>query len=92
MLARMNFASSLAGNQKATALLDAFRGHAATPDDLVDAALDRLSPAPYSASARQALLDYVNAGGTWSASTTQIANKGAGVVHLIVGSGEYQLY
>jgi uncharacterized protein (DUF1800 family) len=90
MLARMNFASQLATNQKFN-LRDAFRGHAATPDALVATALERLSPTEYAAGSHAALLDYVNAGGAWTASDTQLANKGAGVVHLIVGSGEYQL-
>ena len=90
MLARMNFASQLATNQKFN-LRDAFRGQAATPDALVTTALERLSPAEYPAGSRAALVDYVNAGGAWTGSDTQLANKGAGVVHLIIGSGEYQL-
>ena len=89
MLARMNFAAQLATNQKFN-LRDAFRGHAATPDALIAAALDRLSPPVYNAGARAALLEYVNAGGSWTASDAQLAAKGSGVVHLIVGSGEYQ--
>jgi hypothetical protein len=90
MLARMNFAAQLATNQKFN-LRDAFRGHAATPDALVATALDRLSPPAYHDGARAALLDYVNAGGSWTASDAQLATKGSGVVHLILGSGEYQL-
>ena len=90
MLARMNFAAQLATNQKFN-LREAFRGRASTPDALVATALDRLSPPAYTAAGRSALLDYVNAGGTWTGSETQLANKGAGTVHLIVGSGEYQL-
>ena len=88
-LARMNFAATLTTNQKFN-LRDAFRG-AATPDALLESALDRLSPAPYAAGSRSALLDYINAGGAYTGTDTQLANKGAGVVHLIVGSGEYQL-
>jgi uncharacterized protein (DUF1800 family) len=90
MLARMNFAAQLATNQKFN-LRDAFRGEASTPDALLETALDRLSSAPYTGGARSALLDYINAGGSWTGSDAQLANKGAGVVHLIVGSGEYQL-
>ena len=90
MLARMNFASQLATNQKFN-LRDAFRGQAATPDALVEKALQRLSAPDYHAGARAALTEYVQAGGAWTGSDTQLANKGSGVVHLIAGSGEYQL-
>ena len=38
-----------------------------------------------------ALLDYARAGITWSGSDDQIATKAAGLVHLVVGSGDYQL-
>ena len=89
MLARMNFASQLATNQKFN-LRDAFRGRAATPDALVSTALERLSAPEYHAGARAALTEYVQAGGAWTGSDTQLANKGSGVVHLIAGSGEYQ--
>jgi hypothetical protein len=90
MLARMNFASQLATNQKFN-LRDAFRGQASTPDALVAKALERLSAPDYQPGARAALTEYVQAGGAWTASDTQLANKGSGVVHLIAGSGEYQL-
>ena len=90
MLARMNFASALTTNQKFN-LRDVFRGKAATPDALLESAFDRVSTAPFTAASRSALIDYVNAGGSYTGTETQLANKGAGVVHLIVGSGEYQL-
>ena len=37
---------------------------------------------------RNALLDYVRAGGTWTGSDTQLLNKAGGLVHLLTGSGE----
>ena len=89
MLARMNFAAQLATNQKFN-LRDAFRGSAESPDGVVAHALDRLTPSPYSAGSQAALLEYVASGGTWTGSDTQLATKASGVVHLIVGSGEYQ--
>jgi uncharacterized protein (DUF1800 family) len=89
MLARMNFASALTTNQKFN-LRDVFRGKA-TPDALLESAFDRVSTAPFTAASRSALIDYINAGGSYTGTETQLANKGAGVVHLIVGSGEYQL-
>jgi uncharacterized protein (DUF1800 family) len=90
MLARMNFASTLTLNQKVN-LREGMRGRAATADALLDIALDRLSPAPYPAASRSALIDYINAGGSFNGSDAQLLNKAAGVMHLIVGSGEYQL-
>ena len=38
-----------------------------------------------------ALVDYARAGGAWTGSDTQLATKAAGLAHLIVGSGDYQL-
>ena len=90
MLARMNFAATLTATKR-TELRDAFRGKATTADALLETALDRLSPAPYPASSRSALIDYVNAGGAYTGSDAQLLSKAAGIVHLIVGSGEYQV-
>jgi uncharacterized protein (DUF1800 family) len=90
MLARMNFAAQLTTNQKFN-LREAFRDHASSPESVVTHALDRLTPQAYSASGQAALIDYANAGGAWTGSETQVATKASGVVHLIVGSGEYQL-
>jgi uncharacterized protein (DUF1800 family) len=89
MLARMNFAAQLASNQKFN-LRESFRPAASDPDTLVAHALDRLTPQEYSSPAYGALLEYARAGGAWTGSDAQIANKAAGLVHLIVGSSEYQ--
>jgi uncharacterized protein (DUF1800 family) len=90
MLARMNFGAQLATNQKFN-LRDAFRGQARTPEELVSVALERLTAPEYTAGSRAALTDYVAAGGPWTGSDAQLATKGSGIVHLILGSGEYQL-
>ena len=90
MLGRMNFAASLAANQKFN-LRDMARGQASSPDDLVALMSDRLTPSPFASNSHRALVDYVRAGGAWTGSDTQIANKAAGLAHLIVGSGEYQV-
>jgi uncharacterized protein (DUF1800 family) len=90
MLARMNFAAQLARNQKFN-ILDVSRGHASTPEELVFHLLDRLSPPEYNSDATRALVDYAGAGGSWTGSDTQLATKGSGLVHLILGSGDYQL-
>ena len=91
MLARMNFAAQLATNQK-FALRDLSRGHATTEEDLLGYMLDRLTPPEYASDAYNSLLDYARTGvGNWTGSDTQLATKSAGLVHLIVGSGDYQL-
>jgi len=90
MLARMNFAAQLATNQKFN-IRDTYHGLGPTPSALVSEAVDRLGPADLDDDSRQALVDYLNAGGTWTGADTQLVTKAAGLVHLIVGSGEYQL-
>ena len=90
MLARMNFAAQLATNQKFT-VRDVSKGHASTPDELVYHLIDRLSTPDFSPAALNALVDYARAGDAWTGSDAQIAAKGAGLVHLILGSGDYQL-
>lgn len=89
MLARMNFASQLATNQR-FALRDAARSSAGTPESLLDFVADRLSLPTLSGSERTTLTDYVRAGGAWTGSDTQILNKAGGLAHLLTGSGEYQ--
>ena len=92
MLARMNFASSLAGNQKfnlATAVKAAKA--TATPEALFAYFADALVTAPFDSSVTIALSDYLHANGAWSGSDAQLQAKTAGVVHLIAGSPEYQL-
>ena len=89
MLARMNFASQLATNQR-FALRDAARSSAGTPDSLVAFVTERLSLPALSSSEQATLTDYVRAGGTWTASETQILNKAGGLAHLLTGSGEFQ--
>jgi uncharacterized protein (DUF1800 family) len=90
MLARMNFAAQLTTNQR-FALRDAFKPVGATPDAVLSEALDRLMPADFADSSRAALMDYLRAGTAWSGSDAQLLVKVPGVVHLILGSGEYQL-
>ena len=88
MLARMNFAAQLATNQKFN-IRDTARGRAATPEALVYHVLARLSAPEYASVAVNALLDYVRSE-AWTGSDVQLAAKGSGLVHLIVGSGDYQ--
>jgi uncharacterized protein (DUF1800 family) len=90
VLARMNFASQLALNQRFS-LRDAARAHRESPDTLIDFTSSTLSIRPLEAPMRAALVNYVNAGGAWTGSDAQLLNKAGGLVHLLVGSGEYQL-
>src|SRR4029453_2649583 len=61
MLARMNFASQLAPNQRFR-LRDAFRPVSETPESVLTEALDRLMPAAFDSSGASALTDYLLSG------------------------------
>ena len=89
MLARMNFASTLAQNQR-FALLSASLGFAQTPESFLSYFLDRLSLPPLEPTVQDTLLDYLQAGGGWTGSSSQVSTKGAGLVHLLAASSEYQ--
>jgi hypothetical protein len=92
MLARMNFASSLASNQKfklATAVRAA--NASATPEALLSYFVEALASAPLDPSVTTELSNYLHANGAWTASDAQLQAKASGVVHLIAGSPEYQL-
>jgi len=92
MLARMNFASTLAKNQRFE-LRDqaqkAWTGGAA--DKLLAFVLERLSLPMPDAPVRDALITYINAGGTFTGTETQFLTKTGGLFHLLTGSGDYQL-
>ena len=88
MLARMNFASTLAANQKFN-LATAAAGARSSPQALVDYLLTRLTPADLDAVYAD-LLNYASAGLTWTGSDAQLQAKAPGLAHLILGSPEYQ--
>jgi hypothetical protein len=90
MLARMNFAATLAANQKFK-LASAASGSRQSPDALVAYVLGRLTPAASDEIMRE-LLAYAPAGvgGPWTGSDAQLQTKMAGMVHLVLGSPEYQ--
>jgi uncharacterized protein (DUF1800 family) len=90
MLSRMNFASTLALNQRIN-LRDQSRGQVDSPESLLSFMLDRLTPPDFSNNAYNALLDYTRFGGAWTGSDAQLAAKASGLAHLITGSGDYQL-
>jgi len=89
MLARMNFASLVATNQR-VALREAARPSRNSAEELVQYCYGRLTlPSPTS-DAYGTLVNYVKSGGTWTGSDAQLLAKTAGVFHLITGSAEYQ--
>ena len=88
MLARMNFAAQLTRTQT-TSLVGAVKPVAKTPDAVLSYFIDRLAPSPYDDGAYDELRAYLTAGGAWTGSDTQLRTKVPGLVHLIVGSGEY---
>ena len=90
MLARMNFATTLAANQRFN-VSRATTSYRATPEALLDFFLfDRLSPAPFDRQPYNDLLSYLRAGGAWTGTDAQANTKTAGLVRLIVGAAEYQ--
>jgi uncharacterized protein (DUF1800 family) len=89
MLARMNFAATLAGNQRLNLARDL--GPGTSPESVLDFFFDRLSTAPFEQGTRDELIGYLETGGAWTGSAAQLQVKGAGLARLIVGSGEYQI-
>jgi uncharacterized protein (DUF1800 family) len=89
MLARMNFASTLAANQKFN-LARAAAPYRSTPENVLDFLLDRLSPSPFEHTPYSELVAYLKTGGAWTGSDAQLNTKAAGLAKLIVGSAEYQ--
>jgi uncharacterized protein (DUF1800 family) len=90
MLARTNFAATLAASQKQH-LAAALESDGQTPEALLAAMLDRVTPAPLDQAPQQALMAYLVAAGTWTGSGEQLNTRAAGLARLLVGSSEYQL-
>jgi uncharacterized protein (DUF1800 family) len=90
MLARMNFASNLIGRQR-TEIGRAASGQGPTPQALLSFYLDQLTPAPFEPVSYEALLAYLQDGAAWTGADAQLRVKAPGLIHVIVGSPEYQL-
>ena len=90
MLARTNFAATLAASQKGFLAAD-LQADGGTPQQLLASMLDRMTPAPLDPGPRQALMSYLGAAGTWIGSGEQLNTRAAGLARLLVGSSEYQL-
>ena len=89
MLARMNFASALASNQKFN-LATAAAAAKSTPQAMVDFLLTRMTP-DLSNQVYTDLVSYAGANLSWTGSTVQLQTKASGVAHLVLGSAEYQV-
>jgi uncharacterized protein (DUF1800 family) len=92
MLARMNFASTLASNQKfnlATTVKAA--GAGVTPEAMLAYYSDQLVTAPMDASVAAEFSTYLHTNGAWTGSDAQLQAKASGLVHLMAGCPEYQL-
>ena len=89
MLQRMNFASSLAANQRFNLARDA-AAHRQAPDRVLAYMTGRFQSIPFSPEASNAMLEYLRSGTGWTGSDAQLQTRVPGLTRLIVGSGEYQ--
>jgi uncharacterized protein (DUF1800 family) len=89
MLARMNFASTLAFNQEFNLRTAASNAGARTSRGLLDFLVARLA-FDADSTIYNDLLGYASSGVGATLSDAQLLAKGAGLVHLIAGSPEYQ--
>src|SRR5438105_2969675 len=90
MLARMNFAATVAANQKFNLARSFSATERAQASRVLDAMLQRFTPAPLAANEKTELLTYLNTGGPWTGSDAQMQAKAPGLARLVAGSGEYQ--
>jgi uncharacterized protein (DUF1800 family) len=88
MLSRMNFASTLAGNQRFNLARDA-QPHRQTPERVLEYMLARFRTMGYSTAATTAMQEYLRST-AWTGSDAQLQQRVPGLTRLIVGSGEYQ--
>ena len=89
MLARMNFAATLAANQRFN-LAAAAKPNARSPESLLSYYRSELVTRRSDANVVSELLTYLKATGAWTGNDAQVQAKAAGLVHLIAGSPEYQ--
>jgi uncharacterized protein (DUF1800 family) len=89
MLARMNFVSTLAANQRFN-LAAAARTDAGTPEALLTFVLEALKTPVHDPVVTGAFSDYLRATGAWTGSAAQLQQKVPGLVHLVASTPEYQ--
>jgi len=90
MLARMNFASALAFNQKFN-LATAAKASNKSAQAFMSYFMDSMATPAVDGAVRSEWMSYLTATGAWSGTDAQLQSKGPGLVHLIAGSPEYQL-
>jgi len=89
MLARLNFAATLAANQRFN-LARNVKAIANTPETMMSFFLSELTSIRFDSATSADLSNYLRATGPWTGSDAQLQAKAPGLVHLIVGSAEYQ--
>lgn len=90
MLARMNFAATLAMNQKFN-LAKSSKSSAVSPNAFLAHFMTQLASAPVDGAVSADWLTYLTSTGSWTGSDAQLQVKAPGLVHLIAGAPEYQL-
>jgi len=88
MLARMNFASTLAANQRFNLARDA-QPYRQTPERVLEYMLARFRTMGYTTSQTTSLSEYLRST-AWTGADAQLQQRVPGLAHLIMGSGEYQ--
>ncbi len=88
MLTRMNFASTLAANQRFNLARDA-QPYRATPERVLEYMLSRFRTMGFPTTATTAMSEYLRST-AWTGSDAQLQTRVPGLTRLIVGSGEYQ--
>jgi len=89
MLSRMNFAATLASNQKFN-LAKTAKSSSQTAEGMLAYFMDQLDTAPLSSGVVNELTGYLHATGAWTGSDAQLQAKAPGLVHLLAGLPEYQ--
>jgi uncharacterized protein (DUF1800 family) len=88
MLSRMNFASTLAANQRFNLARDA-QPYRQTPERVLEYMLARFRTMGYTTSQTASLSEYLRST-AWTGTDAQLQQRVPGLAHLILGSGEYQ--
>lgn len=89
MLQRMNYASSLAQNQRFNLARDA-AAYRQSPDRVLEYMTGRFQSMPFSSEGSTAMLEYLRSGSGWTGTDAQLQTRIPGLTRLLVGSGEYQ--
>ncbi len=88
MLTRMNFASTLAANQRFNLARD-LQPYRQSPERVLEYMLARFRTMGFPATATTAMTDYLRST-PWTGTDAQLNQRIPGLTRLIVGSGEYQ--